>query len=185
MAKLSEAVERFLSKEEVRMRINLKEIFGTSLPRDPKLRDAIAQSIIDKIVNRTQKDNKGWNGKPFTAYSPSYKKSDNFGIFGKSAGNVNMTLTGDMLGNMDISESNRDYIDISIDESDAPKAFNHVTGDTLPTRDFFGLSKSEMREIKSTFKDAVEAETRSARQSILKSLVAKLVEEGEGDGGQG
>jgi len=164
------------------MRVNLKELFGTSLPKDPKLRDAIAQSIIDKIVNRTTKDNTGWDGREFKGYSKSYKKSDNFGIFGKSANKVNLTLTGDMLGNMDVSESNTDAIEIKIDRSDAPKAFNHITGDTLPKRDFFGLSKSEMREIRSTFKEAVEAESRSARQDILKSLVAQLVQEGEGDG---
>jgi hypothetical protein len=106
---------------------------------DAQFKRAYAQSVIDKIVERTQ-ESTPYKGS-FPAYSKAYKNSLAFQIYGKS-NEVNLTLSGSMLSNMVDKPKNKPMIEITFSNSlDKAKAYNHVTGDTLPVRNFFGLPK--------------------------------------------
>jgi hypothetical protein len=153
MAKLPKAITRVVGQESVYLKVDLTELFGKEI-RDENLRLKIAQAAMDKIIDRTQ-EGLDRNGRPFHKYSKSYMESLAFNL-DKTGATPNLTLTGDMLGNMDVVDDDETSFTIAIDDMDAPKAFNHITGDTLPRRDFFGLSKSELDDLRSEFEDEIE-----------------------------
>lgn len=156
---MAKPYKEVISQKKMELEISLDELFGTKVPNDQALREAIGQSVIEKIVNRT-KSGEGVNGIPFKAYSSAYKNSLEFDVWGKSPDKINLTLTGDMLGTLDIKAQSRGVIKIGWrDATENAKAFNHHTGDTLPRRPFFGLKQSEIDEIKKEFKNQVEAES--------------------------
>lgn len=117
------------------------------MPDDETILEAIAQKAIDIIIERTQ-DGKDARGRPFKKYSKAYMESDSFVGFGKS-GKVDLTLSGDMLGLMEVVKTTSTGFELGwSDETENAKAFNHVTGDTLPKRDFFDLQKQEQAELR-------------------------------------
>jgi hypothetical protein len=141
------AVKRTLNESRVKLRVNLKELLGKSLPDDQDLVEAVAQKAIDIIVGRTQ-EGTSLSGRPFKKYSDAYQKSDSFKAFGKS-GTPNLTLSGDMLGLMEVLDTTRNTFEIGwSDEKETAKAYNHNVGDTLPKREFFGLQKQELNELR-------------------------------------
>jgi phage gpG-like protein len=145
-----------ISKTNVEQTINLKEIFGTDFDGLKSLREAIGGAIIEKIRTRTAQG-LGSNGRPLKSpYSAGYANSLDFKAAGKSRGNVNMKLSGDMLGLLDIKRQSSNEITIGWkDASQNPKAYNHQVGDTVPRRPFFGISKKELFEIKDQFQDEI------------------------------
>ena len=154
-------------------------MFGVSLRGRDELKQAIGQEIIDRIIRRTE-SGKAIGGKKDLKkpYSESYAESLDFKAFGKSKNKVNMKLTGDMLGSMDVTEIKGNKITIGFegDEENA-KAFNHNFGDTVPKRPFFGLNKNELTDIKRTFKSELKEalkEQRSGDDNLLLGLIEKL-----------
>ena len=145
------------SKKTAKQTINLKSVFGVDFAGKPELRDAIGQAIIDKQRERTNKNLKyspgpGRPGKLKPDYSPSYVKSLEFRAAGKKKGDVNMELTGDMLGFWDLiddGKNSKNTITQGWDDStENAKAFRHNTGDKkMPKRPFFGITDSELKEI--------------------------------------
>jgi hypothetical protein len=169
---MAKPYKEVISESKMELEISLDELFGTKVPNDQALREAIGQSVIDTIVNRTQ-SNKALNGKPFKEYSDEYKKSNQFDVYGKSD-EVTLTLTGDMLGTLDIKAQSRGVIKIGWDDdTQNAKAYNHHTGDTVKRRPFFGLTNDELSNIKKEFKDQVEAES-PIRTQRLGDLVQGL-----------
>lgn len=164
-----------LSEDEVSQTIDLKELFGVSVIGSEGLKQAIGGAIIDKIVNRTE-SGVGVDGKKLKApYSKDYSESLDFKAFGKSKNKVNMTLTGQMLGSLDIVESKGNSIKIGWDDSEEnAKAYNHNTGDTVPKRPFFGVTEKELREIKSEFEDKAKAQERALEEEKVRVLGAIL-----------
>ena len=79
-----------------------------------------------------------------------YQKSADFKAAGKSASPVNMRLSGDMLGSIDLAIDG-DKLLIGIPSEESPKAHGHMTGQegsgNLPKRQFFGVTKKEFDEI--------------------------------------
>lgn len=166
---MAKPYKEVISESKMELEVDLDELFGTKVPNDQALREQIGQAIIDKIVERTQSGT-GVNGRAFKPYSESYKKSSSFDVFGKSD-DVNLTLTGDMLGTLDIKAQSRGAIRIGWrDETQNAKAFNHHTGDTLPRRPFFGLMDKEIKEIQQEFKPRIE-EAQPTRTVRLGDLV--------------
>jgi hypothetical protein len=145
-----------LSESEVSQTIDLKELTGVNMSEFPAAKEAIAQAFIDKIVERTQ-DGKDVDGKDFAKkYSKAYKDSLAFDAFGKT-NKVNMTLSGEMLGTIDVVESKGNKIKIGwSDAENNAKAFNHNSGDTVPKRQFFGVTDKELAEIKREFKPQIK-----------------------------
>lgn len=142
-----------------KLKINLSDIFDTNMPDNSQLRSAIGQEIIDIIRERTKNQKVDWQGEKLKSpYSKEYADSLEFKAFGKSKSNVNLTLTGDMLGLMDIVDETQNTITIGWDvESERGKAAGHITGaGRLPRRDFFGLTDSDIDRIKQKFGKDVE-----------------------------
>lgn len=168
-----------LKKSKVSQTIDLKELFGISLRGRDELKQAIGQAMIDKIIKRTE-SGKAIGGKKDLKkpYSKSYANSLDFKAFGKSKNNVNMKLTGDMLGSIDITEVSGNKITIGFDgEEENAKAYNHNVGDTVPKRPFFGLNKSELADVKRQFKSEIKEalkEKQSGDDKVLLGLIDRL-----------
>lgn len=174
---------------KLRLDVDLKDLFGVPI-RDAALRQAIAGRIIDQIRDRTQSQNVDKDGRPFKKYSDRYKESLAFNVFGKSD-NVDMTLSGNMLADMTVLEENANRVTIGFsDPTQNAKAFNHTTGDTVPRRDFFGIQKKELAQIKREFEDQVSSQTRGEerfdvaslfRRQELTDVIGRLLQENLGD----
>jgi hypothetical protein len=140
-----------LTQTEVSQTFNLKEIFGVDVSDMPELKQAFGQALIDHMVERTE-DGLDRNGNKFQAYPKTYKESDAFKAFGKTS-KVNLTMTGDMLGQIDIIETKGNEIKIGWrDETENAKAYNHNTGDTVLKRPFFGINNPDIASISKEFK---------------------------------
>jgi hypothetical protein len=170
------------SEDSVTQEIDLGKLLGLDLSDASELKQYIGQLIIDKIKTRTE-DGIGFNGKPLKSpYSKTYSDSMEFKAFGKSKSKVNMTLSGDMLGLMDIVEDKGDKITIGWDDPEQnAKAYNHNTGDTVPKRPFFGINNKELyeiiREVRPDIKRAIaikEDEGLSKYEKFSLSLLDKL-----------
>lgn len=180
-----------LKKNSVEFTVDLKELFGIDFKGNRALRELVGQKIIDEMRKRTD-EGKAVGGKRDlkAPYSKMYADSDEFKAFGKSKNKVNMQLTGDMMGLMDIKKQDGNTITIGWDESEENhKAYNHNTGDTVPKRPFFGMTNEELnqvkRELKPEIKEALgikQGEGRKAFESFILSQLDKLT--GGNDGGQ-
>ena len=155
--------EPVFKKSGVYQDFNLRELFGV-VP-DAETRAAFGQAVIDYIKERASKG-VGYGGTPFKAskYSDEYASSLEFQAHGKDKNDVNMELTGDMLGFMDIVKQTTQTVRIGwADEKENLKAFNHNTGDTVPKRNFFGLSKKELKEVAAPFMEKLPERVRESR----------------------
>lgn len=180
MAKFKEAQQRFLSGEAPKLRVNLKEIFGVNISNEA-VRQKIGQVIIDRILTRAE-SGKDVNGKKFKAYSKAYKQSDDFKAFDKESNKVNLRLTGDMLDTMDITDTTRNTVTISWEDSEeGQKALGHIKGGgNLPVRDFFGLNKSDIDFLRREFKaEAARAAEKSINETLLLNVIDRLTSDGE------
>lgn len=184
-----------ITKKRTQQIINLEEEFGVDLRRNTALKQALGQAIIDKMLKRTSegngiiftKDGKGRRVKLKSPYSDKYAESDEFKAFGKKKNKVNMELTGDMLASIDILRSRGNELVIGIDDpEEVEKSFNHNTGDTVPKRPFFGVSKKELREIKKEFdgdiKKAITARSEGDRDAFQEALLGLISRIGDRDG---
>lgn len=152
MPKLNSVMNQKISGTEVQLEVDLDEMFGMLVPDSSSFRQKVGQAIIDKIRERCESNEYLNNAKK--TYSEMYAESIDFKAYGKSKNDVNMKLTGDMLGLMDIIDEKKNKIIIGWnDNNEAAKAYNHITGDTVPKRNFFGLPQSDIEEIVKEFKD--------------------------------
>lgn len=149
-----------VEKDKVSLEIDLEKLFGKKIV-DFDLRRIIAEDLISIIEERTSRGygvTRSGNEVKLKKYSKEYVASDEFKAFGKSADQVNMKLTGSMLASIDLISSRADKIEIGItDETEAAKAYNHMTGDTVKPRPFFGLTSKDLSKIKAEYKKDVEA----------------------------
>jgi hypothetical protein len=121
----------------------------------PDERVAVATEILDYIRERTQKKNLDKNNKPFAGYSDAYVKSLDFKIAGKSKGDINLTLSGDMLGALDILNHANGKIVIGYENGtpENAKADGNIRGTygkakpTGPKRDFLGITPGDLKKI--------------------------------------
>lgn len=154
-----------VTKKIIEQEIDLMEIFGIDATDADSLKNAIGQAIIDRIQSRTESGKGlqfGSRGqatevKLKAPYSKAYQKSREFKAAGKKANEITMELTGDMVASMEMqAPGNKIKIQIT-DELQKLKAFNHITGDTVPERPWFGISKDELKEIGQQFAPQIEA----------------------------
>lgn len=143
------------SLDEVSTDINLKELLG-GLSKDRDVREAFFQLAVEKMVDRIN-TGRDVNGVLFKKYSKEYKDSLAFNAFDKST-TVNMQLSGDMLAAVNIINQDASKIKVGINNDEAPKAYNHQVGDTLPQREWFGWKDSELKSIAKEFRPATDGE---------------------------
>jgi hypothetical protein len=176
----------------------------TTIKINPKYnkeqREAIAQEIIDYMIDRTLKS-KDKNNRNFKPYSKEYKQSLDFKNAGKTS-KVNLTLSGDMLVSMDLLNSRKGSITIGYQKGseENDKAEGNIkgtygstrktkidpkTGKRVPRqikkRDFLGISGNDLRsKILSKFpltrkEDLAEqVATTQITQSLSEQLAAAL-----------
>lgn len=133
---------------------------------------AIGLEIVDFIRKRTQEKGLDKNNRPFARYSKEYTKSLDFKIAGKSKA-VDLTLSGDMLGALDVINVMRGKIRVGFENGsqENAKADGNIRGTygqpkkTAPSRDFLGLTNSDLQRILSKYPpgDARSAERAAER----------------------
>lgn len=111
--------------------------------------------IVEKIVDRTLKG-KDKDGQRFPGYSKSYKESLDFKNAGKSASNVNLELSGDMLAALQVLKEGKTYIDVGFEEDTPENAradgnirgtYGKQRGSKAKARNFLGISDDELRKL--------------------------------------
>jgi len=120
----------------------------------PAQRRELGDLIIEHIYDRT---NRGVDksGKKFPGYSESYLKSLDFKNAGKSKGNVNLELSGDMLAAIELLKDAKGSVRIGFergsDEND--KAEGNILGsyggepNRKKARDFLGIQPGKLKEL--------------------------------------
>lgn len=155
-----------VTKETIEQEIDLGDAFGVDLSDADGLKQAIAQAMIDRMTARTEngkglKFTSGGNAREVDLhkpYSKEYVNSLEFKAAGKKRNDINMTLKGDMLASVDVLSTTGNKIKIGIDdELQILKAYNHITGDTVPSRPWFGVSKKDLDEIGQEFESDIQA----------------------------
>jgi len=124
----------------------------------PRVRQAIAQEIIDHVIDRTQKGVSA-SGRDFKKYSKTYEKSLDFKIAGKKKGQIpDLTLSSDMLNSMRYlkkkSDDNTLVIGYGLDDSNAGKVEGNQIGsygqpkaNPKHARPFLGITEKELNKI--------------------------------------
>jgi hypothetical protein len=131
--------------------------FSVKLPPglDDFEKQAIATEVIDRIIARTKEQNVDKDGKSFPKYSQEYIKSLEFRVAGKSSGDINLTLSGDMLNSLELLETKPKSIVIGFrkgtqeNERAEGNILGSYGGDPNPrkARNFLGISDSELSQI--------------------------------------
>lgn len=150
-----------VTEELVAQEFNLSELLDVDLSSDETLVAEIGQDIADFIRERSA-DNKGIGGKALRSpYSKEYSESLEFQVAGKSRGDVNMKLTGDMLDSIEVLDFDGEVLTVGIEGEQAPKAHGHMTGKNgqVPKmkREFFGLTEKELDAILGNYETRIEA----------------------------
>lgn len=131
-----------ISKREMLQRFDLKKLLG----REPTEKDKreFAKKAIDLIENRTL-DGDDVGGIKFTKYSPAYAKKK-----GVSEDAVDLYDSGDMLSGLARNKNKelKNEVAIEVKGSDEKeRGYYHQVGDGQPTRQWFGLTKSQADDV--------------------------------------
>lgn len=123
-------------------------------------REALADAIIEYIVDRTQKG-KDKDGSRFPKYSKSYTKSMDFEIAGKSPRKVDLQLSGDMLAALQLLDATSRSLWIGYEKGD--EINDRVEGNRLGSyggdpdpkkaRDFLGIEPDKLAKLIAEFTD--------------------------------
>lgn len=168
--------DRDISDESnVALTVNLEEMFDQPV-NDESLRLEIAQAIIDKIVDNAKSTKFLDQSSGAQSYSEDYENSLEFNAFGKSPGDVNLTLTGAMLSSIQVFNSEPERVKIAFAGArQSQKAHGHITGNVGVKRDFFGLNARDMGAIIRRYKDRVGSQRElSDEQKQLLSIERRL-----------
>lgn len=157
---------------------NFKIKVPKNLPQ--KVKEAIAQEVIDEVIKRTQIDNTNKNGRSFPGYSKEYKESFDFQF--KRGGGVNLTLSGEMLESMEVvNVEDNGEITIGYDnaesdlqgkvEGNCKGSYGQSTGSYLKARNFLGIESDRLKKIIDKYKQAPEA-VADRRADIINSVTS-------------
>jgi phage gpG-like protein len=175
MPRKKKAGELNISLNEISQEVDLKKYLGRKPTASEKR--AFAELAVDTINNRTL-DGETINGGKFKKYSKAYAE-----FKGVTRDSVDMFLEGDMLESIGRRSSKEKVNTVFIQMEkglQTKKAFNHQTGDTLPKREFFGLTDNEASEIANAIKEenvqSVTATTLTALREALDILDIEQIE---------
>jgi len=155
-----------ITQSEVSLKLNLKDIFGKSVP-NRSIRERIADDVKTTIINRTLKGYGVDDGTPikFVKYSPAYEKF-------KGQTNVDLELSGSMLNSilpLDLQDS--DALTIGIANKDAPKAHGHTVGKeggaNVPKRPFLDMTEREIAQVQRKFQKEVDSIQRTTAKEAF------------------
>jgi len=115
----------------------------------------VADLVIERIVERT-KEGLDKRGNPFPDYSKEYVRSLDFRNAGKSEGDINLTLSGDMLAALELLKVESSKIRIGFQNGSEENAradgnirgtYGKSRGSKKKARDFLGIDRDELRNI--------------------------------------
>jgi hypothetical protein len=166
-----------LSQSEVTVEIDLEPLLG-SRALDQDVRETFFQLALERLLERTA-SGRDIENKIFPAYSEQYKNSLAFAAFGK--GNTpNLELTGDMLTSIQIIDQTPTKMVVGVSSDQAPKAYNHMVGDTVPKRAFLGWTDEELEDIAMEFvpQFGQQEDEPTISDSQILNLLGRLAREG-------
>lgn len=174
-----------LSQDKVSQVFDLKKIFGFDVSKNGPLKEAFAQALMDRILDRT-KSGVDYDGQKFAAYSQRYKDSLMFKAFRKTS-KVDMELTGEMLLSMEILSMRGNELEIGFTGEQAAKAYGHMTGmeghptldGVTPPRKFFGITDAELAGVAQEFKP--RPNRRDETEGLVERIAAIFERRGNGD----
>lgn len=160
-----------VSIDELSQEIDLASYLDRKPTASEKM--AFAELVQASIESRTL-DGLTINGGKFKKYSKKYAD-----FKGVTRSSVDLFLDGDMLDGIGRRKSKEKSNTVFIQMKkgiETKKAFNHNTGDTLPKREFFGITDNEAKKIAAQIKEEkVEKESTPKRSmSSLKSALDLL-----------
>jgi len=149
-----------VEEDLVAQEFDLEEILGVDLSGDETLAAEIGQDVVQFIQDRSL-NGKGIGGKKLKSpYSKAYTKTTEFEVAGKSATDINMRLTGEMIDSIEVLDFDGQVLTVGIEGDQAPKAHGHMTGKNgeVPAmkREFFGLTENELEKILNNYSDRIE-----------------------------
>jgi hypothetical protein len=117
-------------------------------------REAVADLVIEHMVDRTM-GGKDVEGRRFPRYSKSYIESLDFKNAGKSAGKVDLQLSGDMLASISLLKDKPGEIIVGIPSGteEADRAEGNILGsyggdpDPKKARRFLGIKRADLKKI--------------------------------------
>jgi hypothetical protein len=159
------------SAHTVELTIDLADLFGVEVPRG--LGESIGTDIVDRIVNSVE-GGKSPKGHKLKSYDKDYVDSDAFKAAGKSKNKVNMTLYGDMLGQMEVIRYEDSKVTLGWDSpTQNAKAYAHMTGfrghPTIKNgtkREFFAVTDKMLDQIKEEYAGEIETSNPSAVEAL-------------------
>lgn len=178
-----------LTKTEVSQELDLSEygldLTGLGDSEAEVIRQSIGQDIIDTIIDRTE-DGISNEGRSFKSYDADYIDSDAFKAYGKSSSEVNLTLSGGMLADIDITKSENNKLEVAhVDITETAKAYNHNTpkskANPLPRRPYFGVNKSELQKIIKPYKKQSAAQEATQEQANILAQLQKTEKQKRND----
>lgn len=117
------------------------------------MRMALGLEVAEFVRQRSESGLDKRNVK-FKKYSEAYTKSLDFKNAGKSPGDVNLTLSGDMLAALDVISASKEKIIIGYENGtpENDKAAWNVNGTygkskTIKKRDFMGITKKDLKPL--------------------------------------
>jgi hypothetical protein len=147
-------------------------------------RAAIAEEIINYVVETTKSGVSPVTGRAFAGnYSRGYAKSLDFKIAHKNKNKIDLTLTGDMLGVVELIDDNKGKLLLGIDHRKFPQEAAKAEGNQLGTygnatpvvsgRKFLGITNKALKEILSAHpiekpKSKINEKLLSALASVIK-----------------
>jgi hypothetical protein len=167
MPKLKKAGNVTVSLDELSQEIDLKRYLGRKPTATEKR--LFAELAVDTITNRTL-DGQTVNGGKFKKYSEEYAESK-----GVTRDSVDLFLEGDMLESIGrrTSKEKASTVFIQMEKGiQTKKGYNHNVGDTLPKREFFGVTEAEARRIADQIKE--EKEGKKLSVADLRAALALL-----------
>jgi len=131
-----------------KVRIDLPEELG------PEDREIVAEEVLSFIRKRTAKQLDKENNR-FPRYTKEYTESLDFKNAGKSKGNVNLKLSGDMLAAMDLLSHRKGSILVGFENGtpENARADGNIRGtygqseSTGKVRDFLGITPEDVNKI--------------------------------------
>lgn len=125
--------------------------FRVPLSLDQQAREIIGNRVVEFIRDRTDRG-LDKNNKPFKSYSTGYVNSLDFKIAGKSAGDVDLQLSGDMLTDLEVLRTGTTgFITIGYqegtEENDKAAWQRNNTRPSFPKRDFLGITQKDLDKI--------------------------------------
>jgi len=155
-----------------RVKIKIPKAYG------PAERAAIGSEIVNRIVERSRKENVDKNGNPFPKYTTGYTNSLDFKIAGKRKGKVNLTLSGDMLDALQMLSQKPGEITVGFkngtpENAKADGNIKGTYGQATPIRgkkrDFLGLKRDELQNILQRFPRDEREKSKARAERIVKA----------------